>query len=60
MYWLPRMQGNAYNLISFQSDRYTETARLTIEPEPDSVLRVFMAEAAGGAAGDYAADLCAI
>ena len=43
VYWLPRMQGNAYNLISFQSDRYTETARLTIEPEPDSVLRVFMA-----------------
>ena len=33
VYWLPRMQGNAYNLISFQSDRYTETARLTIEPE---------------------------
>ena len=23
VYWLPRMQGNAYNLISFQSDRYT-------------------------------------
>ena len=43
VYWLPQMQDNAYNLIAFQTDRYTETARLTIEPQPDSVLRVFMA-----------------
>lgn len=43
VYWLPRMQGNAYNLISFQHERYTDAAKLTITPEPDSVLRVFMA-----------------
>ena len=43
VYWLPRMQDNAYNLISFQSERYTDAARLTIDPEPDSLLRVFMA-----------------
>ncbi len=43
VYWLPRMQDNAYNLISFQSDRYTESAKLDIQPEPDSLLRVFMA-----------------
>ena len=43
MYWLPRMQDNAYNLISFQSERYTDAARLTIDPAPDSLLRVFMA-----------------
>ena len=43
VYWLPQMQDNAYNLIAFQTDRYTETARLTIDPQPDSVLRVFMA-----------------
>lgn len=42
-YWLPRMQGNPYNLIAFQQEAYTESARLTITPEPDSVLRVFMA-----------------
>ncbi|MDO4270899.1 MAG: hypothetical protein Q4C72_08265 [Eubacteriales bacterium] len=43
VYWLPRMQENAYNLISFQSERYTDSAKLTIAPEPDSLLRVFMA-----------------
>ena len=43
VYWLPRMEGNAYNLIAFQSVDYTDHARLTISPEPQSVLRVFMA-----------------
>ena len=43
VYWLPQMEGNAYNVISFQKEAYTEAARLTVAPEPDSVLRVFMA-----------------
>ena len=43
VYWLPLMEGNAYNLISFQTDAYTDSARLTVIPEPDTVLRVFMA-----------------
>lgn len=43
VYWLPKMQGNPYNLISFQSERYTDGAKLTIDPKPDSELRVFMA-----------------
>ena len=43
IYWLPRMEGNPYNLISFQGEAYTDTASLTIDPKPDSVLRVFMA-----------------
>ena len=43
VYWLPRMEPNPYNLISFQSAAYTDHARLTISPEPDSLLRVFMA-----------------
>lgn len=43
VYWLPRMESNPYNLIAFQSDAYTDHARLTVTPEPDSVLRVFMA-----------------
>lgn len=40
--WLPRMQDNAYNLISFQTDAYTECAALHITPAPDSVLRIYM------------------
>ena len=43
VYWLPKMQDNAYNLIAFQADAYTENAKLKITPEPDAVLRVFMA-----------------
>lgn len=43
VYWLPRMQDNEYNLIAFQREEYTEHARLKISPEPDSILRVFMA-----------------
>ena len=43
VYWLPKMEDNKYNLISFQSDIYTENAKLTVSPEPDSLLRVFMA-----------------
>lgn len=37
------MEGNAYNLISFQTDIYTESAKLDIIPEPDTLIRVFMA-----------------
>ncbi|MCL2672479.1 MAG: hypothetical protein FWF10_10680 [Clostridiales bacterium] len=43
VYWLPKMQNNAYNLITFQGEAYTSTAELIITPAPDSILRVFMA-----------------
>ena len=43
IYWLPRMEKNAYNLISFQQETYTDNAVLTIDPAPDTLLRVFMA-----------------
>lgn len=43
VYWLPQMEQNPYNLISFQAEAYTDHARLEISPPPDSVLRVFMA-----------------
>jgi len=43
VYWLPRMEHNAYNLITFQGKAYTDTAKLDITPAPDSMLRVFMA-----------------
>ncbi len=42
VYWLPRMEHNAYNLITFQGDLYTDAAKLDITPAPDSLLRVFM------------------
>jgi len=42
VYWLPLMQTNPYNIISFQTDSYTDAARLDIEPAPDTVIRVFM------------------
>ena len=43
VYWLPKMQENPYNLITFQQEAYTDSAKLNIDPQPDSVLRVFMA-----------------
>ena len=43
VYWLPQMEQNPYNLITFQQEAYTETAPLTVTPQPDSILRVFMA-----------------
>lgn len=43
VYWLPKMQENEYNLISFQYEAYTDNAVLDISPAPDSILRVFMA-----------------
>ena len=42
VYWLPRMERNKYNLISFQDEAYTNSAKLHITPTPDSICRVFM------------------
>gem|GEM_PF-445991 len=43
VYWLPLMEHNAYNLIAFQGDAYTNSAKLTVTPAPDRECRVFMA-----------------
>ncbi len=43
VYWLPLMQNNPYNVISFQKETYTDSAVLDVEPDPDNLLRVFMA-----------------
>ena len=43
VYWLPLMEVNEYNVISFQGSNYEEHAKLTAEPIPDTVIRVFMA-----------------
>ena len=37
------MQENKYNIISFQTEAYTNSARLEVTPTPDSIIRVFMA-----------------
>ena len=42
VYWLPMMEENKYNVISFQTDAYTNRAKLTVNPEPDTAIRVFM------------------
>ena len=43
VFWLPMMQENPYNIISFQTDAYTDSAKLKVVPSPDTVIRVFMA-----------------
>jgi hypothetical protein len=42
VFWAPFMKNNPYNLIHFAGAEYEEIAKLTITPEPDSILRVFM------------------
>ena len=42
VYWLPQMERNPYNIIAFQTDAYTKTAQLQIDPAPDTLIRVFM------------------
>lgn len=42
VYWYPLMKNNPYNLIHFAGKEYTDAAKLTITPQPDSLLRVFM------------------
>ena len=43
VYWLPLMEANEYNVISFQGDNYEEHAKLNVEPAPDTMIRVYMA-----------------
>ena len=43
VYWLPLMGDNPYNIISFQTNIYTDAAKLNISPPPDTLIRVFMA-----------------
>lgn len=42
IYWLPQMEQNPYNLVSFPIDEYSRHARLDITPRPDTIIRVFM------------------
>lgn len=42
IYWLPILQKNPYNRISFRFEDYDRAAPLTVSPKPDTLLRVFM------------------
>ncbi len=42
VYWLPLMQNNKYNIISFDTKQYEESAKLNVTPSPDTIIRVFM------------------
>lgn len=42
-FWLPCMEDNEYNVISFQGNTYNKGAKLDITPKPDNLIRVFMA-----------------
>jgi len=42
VYWLPIMQENKYNLITFAGEDYENLAQLKITPKPDSILRIMM------------------
>lgn len=42
MYWLPRMEDNPYNFIHFAGADYEEIAALSIDPAPETIIRVMM------------------
>ena len=42
VYWLPVMEKNAYNIVSFESAAYEDAYPLHTEPEADNMLRVNM------------------
>lgn len=41
-YWLPKLEKNGENFVTFAAEQYTDNAVLTVTPQPDSVLRVQM------------------
>ncbi len=41
-FWVPHLEKNSYNRICFQTTVYTDSAKLTVSPVPDSILRIYM------------------
>ena len=41
-FWLPDMMQHEYNLISFQNQEYAKFVGLTVNPKPDTSIRVYM------------------
>jgi hypothetical protein len=42
IYWLPALEKNEYNLISFAGEEYLDQAKLNISPKPDTEIRICM------------------
>lgn len=42
MFWLPELESNEYNVITFQTASYESAVSMNITPEPDTVIRVNM------------------
>lgn len=42
MYWLPQLESNKFNVITFQTEAYENAASLEITPAPDTIIRVNM------------------
>lgn len=42
VYWLPQMENNKYNLISFDNKDYCDKWQLDVNPIPDTMIRVNM------------------
>lgn len=42
IYWLPLMEDNEYNVITFHTEEYSAAVPLTVTPAPDTSIRVFM------------------
>lgn len=42
IFWLPHLEKNSWNLISFSTDKYEKQAQLKITPEPETLIRVMM------------------
>lgn len=42
MYWLPRMEDNAFNFIHFSGKDYEDQAELEIHPKPETTIRIMM------------------
>jgi len=51
-YWYPVMKRNKFNMVKFLTEEYTDTAKLDINPKPDTLTRVFMAFKASSAEVD--------
>ena len=41
-FWAPRLIENEFNLIKFDTEEYSSKVSLNVDPQPDSVIRVFM------------------
>lgn len=42
VYWLPLMENNKYNYITFHTQEYADKIKLDINPIPDNQLRIYM------------------